>query len=52
MAVGRELSHPSDMAALTQRVRGNEMAKAAPENAVWDLFAKSEGKSGEREAHA
>ena len=45
MVIGKPLSHPSDMAALTRRVRGNEMAKAGLENAVWDLFAKSRGQS-------
>jgi len=45
MVLGRELSHPSDVVSLTRRVRGNEMAKAGLENAVWDLFGRVEGRS-------
>lgn len=45
MVMGRELAHPSDVAALTERVRGNEMAKAGLENAVWDLFGRAQGRS-------
>jgi O-succinylbenzoate synthase len=43
MVLGNELAQPSDVVALTKRVRGNEMAKAGLENAVWDLFAKARG---------
>jgi O-succinylbenzoate synthase len=45
MVLGKELAHPSDVVALIKRVRGNEMAKAGLENAVWDLFAKAQGQS-------
>ena len=45
MVVGKEFSHPSDVAALMRRVRGNEMAKAGLENAAWDLFARSKKQS-------
>lgn len=44
MVLGRELGHPSEMAALTERVRGNQMAKAGLENAVWDLFGRAQGR--------
>jgi len=45
MVLGRDLSHPSDVVFLTRRVRGNQMAKAGLENAVWDLFGRVEGRS-------
>lgn len=45
MVLGRELSHPSDVAPLTARVRGNEMAKAGLENAAWDLFGRVQSQS-------
>lgn len=45
MVIGQEISHPSEIPALIHRVRGNEMAKAGLENAVWDLFGRINGKS-------
>lgn len=45
MMIGQEINHPTEIPALLKRIRGNEMAKAGFENAVWDLFAKAEGKS-------
>lgn len=45
MVLGRELAHPSDVVTLTERVRGNAMAKAGLENAVWDLFGRAQGRS-------
>lgn len=45
MVLGQELTEPSDVMTLIRGVRGNEMAKAGLVNAVWDLFAKAEGKS-------
>lgn len=45
MVMGQEIEHPADVAKLLKLIRGNEMAKAGIENAVWDLFAKAEAKS-------
>ncbi|MEM8860868.1 MAG: o-succinylbenzoate synthase [Chloroflexota bacterium] len=45
MTVGQTVEHPSDMHTLMKPVRGHVMAKAALENAVWDLFGQAEGKS-------
>jgi O-succinylbenzoate synthase len=41
---GQNLSAPQDVPALFKHVRGHPMAKASVENAIWDLFAKAEGK--------
>ncbi|MFS0673990.1 o-succinylbenzoate synthase [Ornithinibacillus sp. 179-J 7C1 HS] len=38
-----EIQHPNEVFPLFGRLRGNNMAKAAIEGAVWDLFAKREG---------
>ncbi|QHJ71774.1 o-succinylbenzoate synthase [Planococcus halotolerans] len=40
---GRILSSPHEVATVFAPVKGNHMAKAAIEIAVWDLFAKYEG---------
>jgi len=40
-----EIASPEDLAALMEPVRGQEMAKAAIECAVWDAFARSQGLS-------
>lgn len=45
MVAGQEVGHPSEVSKLLKVIRGNEMAKAGIENAVWDLFAKAAGKS-------
>lgn len=37
------IEHPNDLFPLFDRLRGNNMAKAAIEGAVWDLYAKREG---------
>ncbi|WP_026909225.1 o-succinylbenzoate synthase [Paucisalibacillus globulus] len=37
------IEHPNDVFPLFGRLRGNNMAKAAIEGAVWDLYAKREG---------
>lgn len=37
---GKTISHPNEVWELFQTVKGNRMAKAAVEMAVWDLFAK------------
>jgi o-succinylbenzoate synthase len=38
--VGQEINSPADAGALTSRIRGNRMARAAVETAVWDLEAR------------
>jgi O-succinylbenzoate synthase len=43
--LGRELDAPQDVAMALRPVRGHAMAKAALENAVWDLFAQAAGVS-------
>lgn len=44
MVVGRDLAAPSDVPALLARVRGNRMAKAALECAVWHAEAERQGR--------
>mgnify|MGYP001240249005 FL=1 len=36
-----DIAHPDQLAALFRPIRGNNMAKAALEEAVWDLYAKN-----------
>lgn len=43
LLAGRDVAHGSDCPALFARVRGNPMARAALENAVWDLEAQARG---------
>ncbi len=43
--VGKEIARGSDVPALLEQVRGHRMAKAAVENAVWDLEAQVRGVS-------
>ncbi|HXE31111.1 MAG TPA: o-succinylbenzoate synthase [Terriglobales bacterium] len=43
LALGFEFEHPAQLAARLSRIRGNAMARAALENAVWDARAKREG---------
>jgi o-succinylbenzoate synthase len=38
-----EIEHPNEVFPLFGRLRGNNMAKAAIEGAIWDLYAKREG---------
>jgi O-succinylbenzoate synthase len=40
-----DISHPEDLSPLFKRIRRNYMAKASLEGAVWDLYAKQQGKS-------
>ncbi|MBM7649725.1 O-succinylbenzoate synthase [Bacillus ectoiniformans] len=40
LVAGKEISHPSDVHSLLEPIRGNRMAKAAVETAVWDLYSK------------
>jgi o-succinylbenzoate synthase len=41
--LGKEINGPAEAAALTRRIRGNRMARAAIETAIWDLTARLEG---------
>jgi len=43
LAFGVDLAHPRDLLPALARVRGHEMAKAALEMAVWELWARREG---------
>ncbi len=43
LAFALEISHPRDVLPAFARVRGHEMAKAAVEMAVWELWARREG---------
>lgn len=39
----KDISHPDDVCSLFAPIRGNKMAKAGLECAVWDLYAKRKG---------
>lgn len=43
LLIGQPLSEPADADSLFSSVKGNHMAKAGVEMAVWDLFAKRAG---------
>jgi O-succinylbenzoate synthase len=43
LLLGQVLKHPGHVNRIFQQVKGNRMAKAAVETAVWDLFAKKKG---------
>jgi O-succinylbenzoate synthase len=43
VAFSLEIGHPSELPPAFARVRGHEMAKAALEMAVWELWARREG---------
>ena len=43
LLAGKTLEKPEDVETIFRRVKGNRMAKAAIEMAVWDLFAKKKG---------
>jgi O-succinylbenzoate synthase len=43
--LGQDVTSPADVVARFQRVRGHPMARAALENAVWDLLARAQGVS-------
>jgi len=43
--LGRDLAGPEEFALHAAKVRGNRMAKATLETALWDLFAKARGVS-------
>lgn len=42
LLLGQQISTPEDVVARFERVRGHQMAKAALENAVWDLLAQAQ----------
>jgi len=44
MILGKEISRPSELLKLLGKIRGHNMARAALEEAFWDLYAKSLGK--------
>ena len=43
LLLGKEVTHPEQIHRLFAAVKGNRMAKASLEMAVWDLFAKKKG---------
>ena len=43
LTLGKSVSHASDVMELLEPIRGHEMAKAALENALWDIEAKQKG---------
>lgn len=43
LLLGKEIAHPDEVGTLFSPIRGNNMAKAALECAVWDLYAKRKG---------
>lgn len=40
--LGKQFSHPQEIASFMTRVRGHNMAKAALETACWEMFAQSQ----------
>jgi O-succinylbenzoate synthase len=44
MVMGREVGSPEQVPQLTKLIRGNKMARAAVECAIWDLEARRQGK--------
>ncbi len=40
-----DLDHPTDFKKLVQQIKGNQMAKACMEDAIWDLYGQIENKS-------
>ncbi|MFJ7933507.1 o-succinylbenzoate synthase [Sporosarcina sp. NPDC096371] len=40
MVIGKEIDHPDEVGTLFAAIRRNNMAKAAVEGAIWDLYAK------------
>ncbi|MHA1201037.1 MAG: o-succinylbenzoate synthase [Candidatus Heimdallarchaeaceae archaeon] len=40
-----DLDHPTDFKKLVQQIKGNQMAKACIEDAIWDLYGQIENKS-------
>ncbi len=44
LVVGQRFDHPRDVFGALRRIRGHNMAKAGVEMAIWDLFARAEGR--------
>jgi O-succinylbenzoate synthase len=44
LIMGKDVSEPSELVSIFERVRGHNMAKAGVEMALWDAFAKSQGR--------
>jgi O-succinylbenzoate synthase len=44
LVIGRPFEHPRDIYAALARIRGHNMAKAGVEMAVWDLYARLQGR--------
>jgi O-succinylbenzoate synthase len=44
LVIGQAFDHPREIYPALQRIRGHNMAKAGVEMAVWDLYARSEGR--------
>ena len=42
MILGKEIASPAEVTALTNRIRGNKMARGAVEAAIWDLEARQQ----------
>ena len=43
LVLGREIGHPREVSEVLAPVRGHEMAKAAIEMAIWELYARRSG---------
>ncbi|WP_338750829.1 o-succinylbenzoate synthase [Bacillus sp. FJAT-52991] len=43
LVLHREMNHPSEINKWFEKVRGNQMAKAGVETAIWDLYSKRQG---------
>ena len=43
LAAGKEIDNPAEVPALLSTIRGHEMAKAALENALWDIESQRQG---------
>lgn len=44
LVIGHEIDHPDDSEQLFRHFRKNKMAKSAVNSALWDLYAKEQGK--------
>ena len=40
LVIGKKIGHPDEVSVLFAPIRKNNMAKAAMEGAIWDLYAK------------
>ncbi len=41
----KEISHPTEFKGIAKSIKGNQMAKACVEDAIWDLYGKIKGKT-------